>query len=219
MQLTEQDIADFLLATPDFFERHASLLSQVQLVSPYGHGAVSLQERQMQLLREKNRMLELRTADMIRHAQENDAIQSKLSLWCAEMLRETEPAALPERARYELSRIFVLPMVALKLFDLDASFSEIDAAKGFSADAASFAHSLTLPYCGMNTGFEAASWMGQSGDVKSLAMIALRSPKRDKAFGLLALGSADPERFKEGMGTEFLWKLGELSSAALSRLL
>ena len=64
--ITEDDIANFLLQTPDFFGRHAELLSAVQLTSPHGNRAVSLQERQAEMLREKIRALELRMMEMIR---------------------------------------------------------------------------------------------------------------------------------------------------------
>jgi uncharacterized protein len=75
--ITEDDIANYLANTPDFFERHASLLAAVQLTSPHGQRAVSLQERQAEMLREKIRGLELKAADMIRHGQENTAIADK----------------------------------------------------------------------------------------------------------------------------------------------
>lgn len=224
MQLTEQDIADYLVATPDFFDRHAELLSQIQLVSPHGRRAVSLQERQMELQRDKTRALEHKIADMVRFAQENDAIQTKLSNWLRALLLETNPHALPQLLIRGLSEGFGLPHIAVKLWNLQPEFAEIDAAKGFSDDVVSFANSLTLPYCGANTGFEAATWMGGVGEVQSLAMIALRVPstagstESGSAFGMLALGSADPQRFRTGMGTEFLWRIGDLSSAALARL-
>ncbi|RYY99972.1 MAG: DUF484 family protein, partial [Comamonadaceae bacterium] len=44
--ITEDDIAHYLSITPDFFERHAQLLGQVQLTSPHGNRAIGLQERQ-----------------------------------------------------------------------------------------------------------------------------------------------------------------------------
>ena len=56
--ITEDDIANYLVNTPDFFDRHAELLASVQLSSPHSQRAVSLQERQATLLREKIRMLE-----------------------------------------------------------------------------------------------------------------------------------------------------------------
>jgi uncharacterized protein len=218
MQLTEQDIADYLLATPDFFDRHAELVSQIQLISPHGKRAVSLQERQMELQRDKTRALEIKMSEMVRYAQENDAIQTKLAKWVNALLAETETRVLPDILTRELSAQFNLPQVAVRLWNLQPLFADIPAAQGFSDDVVSFAHSLTLPYCGANTGFEAARWMGDAGEVHSIALIALRAPGREKAFGMLALGSADPQRFRTGMGTEFLWRIGEISSAALARL-
>jgi hypothetical protein len=69
--ITEADIAHYLANTPAFFERHAELLSSVQLTSPHGQRAVSLQERQMEMLRERIKGLELKIVEMIRHGQEN----------------------------------------------------------------------------------------------------------------------------------------------------
>ena len=51
--ITEDDIANYLANTPDFFERHAELLAAVQLTHPHSQRAVSLQERQALMLREK----------------------------------------------------------------------------------------------------------------------------------------------------------------------
>jgi uncharacterized protein YigA (DUF484 family) len=58
--ITEDDIANFLVNNPDFFERHAQLLSAVQLSSGHGGRAVSLQERQAEMLRDKIKLLEQR---------------------------------------------------------------------------------------------------------------------------------------------------------------
>ena len=55
--ITEDDIANYLANTPDFFARHAELLASVQLSSPHGNRAVSLQERQAEMLREKIKAL------------------------------------------------------------------------------------------------------------------------------------------------------------------
>ena len=51
--ITEDDIAGYLANTPGFFDRHAALLASVQLTSPHGTRAVSLQERQVDMLRER----------------------------------------------------------------------------------------------------------------------------------------------------------------------
>ena len=77
--ITEDDIANFLVNTPDFFSRHAELLSAVRLTSPHSQRAVSLQERQAEMLREKIRALELRMMDMIRKDRKSTRLNSSHS--------------------------------------------------------------------------------------------------------------------------------------------
>ena len=95
--LSEDAIADYLLHQPEFFERHAELLRGVQLTSGHGPRAVSLQERQAEMLREKIKGLELRSAEMIRHGQENSAIADRLHRWTRELLMTRDTQDLPER--------------------------------------------------------------------------------------------------------------------------
>ena len=80
------------------------------------------------------------------------------------------------------------------------------------------AGSLTMPYCGVNAGFEAARWLDDPASVASMAMVPLRTASGDTAFGLLVVGSPDPTRYSADMGTDFLMRMGEVASAALSRL-
>lgn len=216
--ITEDDIADFLLNTPDFFERHAELLAAVQLTSPHGQRAVSLQERQAEMLRDKIRALELKAADMIRHGQENVAIADKLQRWTRELLLTREPAELPGVIVGQIQAQFQVPLVAIRVWGVAPPWAGLPFAQGVSADAQAFAASLTTPYCGVNPGLEAASWLGEAAAPASLALLPLRAGPADKAFGLLVLGSTDPQRFHAGMGTDFLERIAELASAALGRL-
>ncbi|NDG16193.1 MAG: DUF484 family protein, partial [Betaproteobacteria bacterium] len=84
--ITEDDIANFLVNTPDFFDRHAQLLSSVRIVSPHGQRAVSLQERQADMLREKIRALEHRMMDMIRNGSDNAVLADRLHRWSQSLL-------------------------------------------------------------------------------------------------------------------------------------
>ena len=97
--ITEDDIAEFLLQTPEFFERHAELLGSVQISSPHGNRAVSLQERQAQMLREKIKALEQRTMDMVRHSHDNNAIAHKVHRWGCTLQRATPAGTLRELPR------------------------------------------------------------------------------------------------------------------------
>lgn len=216
--ITEDDIANYLANTPDFFERHATVLAAVQLSSPHGQRAVSLQERQAEMLREKIKGLELRLAEMIRHGSENSAIADRLHRWSRELLLTRETQDLPLVAAREMAAQFNVPQVAIKLWGVSADYAGQSYAQGASDDAQAFASSLARPYCGANPGLEAAGWLVDPGAAASLALIPLRDGDGQDAFGLLVLGSSDPQRFSADMGTEFLERMGELTSAALSRL-
>ncbi len=214
--ITEADIANYLANTPAFFERHAELLSAVQLTSPHGHRAVSLQERQMEMLRERIKGLELRIVEMMRHGQENLAISDRLHRTTRRLLLTADPALLPGRLVDTLKHEFMIPQAALRLWNIGPVYADLAFAQEVSEDAQSFSASLTMPYCGVNSGFEAAGWLDDAATVMSLAMLPLR--QGDHCFGLLVLGSPDPTRYSADMGTDFLMRMAEIASAALSRL-
>ena len=216
--ITETDIANYLANTPGFFERHAELLSSIQLTSPHGPRAVSLQERQMDLLRDRLKGFEHKIMEMIRHGQENAAIADRLHRYTRSLLITTDATALPDVLVRELMHQFLIPQAGIRVWGAAAEHAALPFAREVSADARSFASSLSLPYCGANAGFEAATWLEDPSTIASLALIPLRHGSSTDAFGLLVLGSPDPTRFAADMGTDFLMRIGEISSAGLSRL-
>lgn len=222
--ITETDIANYLASTPGFFERHAALLATVQLQHPHGARAVSLQERQAEMLRDKIKGLELRIIDMIRNGQDNVAIADRLHRWTLAVMRAVGTPELPHVLLAELRHQFLIPQAGLRLWGVAPEHEASEFAASVSADVRSFASSLSQPYCGVNSGFEAARWLGLSesgGTATSLALIPLHQPgvNEDKPFGLLVLGSPDPTRYTAEMGTDFLTRVGEIASAGLTGLL
>ena len=118
--ITEDDIANYLANTPDFFERHAQLLAQVQLTSPHGNRAVSLQERQAEMLREKIKALEHRVMDMVRHGTENVVTADRLQRWTRGLLTTREPARAAAQIANQLQSLFLVPQTAIKVWDCDS---------------------------------------------------------------------------------------------------
>lgn len=219
MTLQTQDIAQYLADHPDFFDQHPELLSGMQLPHPHNGQAISLVERQSLMLRERIKALELRVAEMVRHGQENDAIADKLVNWARALLLETDASALPTTLIAELKRVFDVPYAGLRLWSAAPAVADQECARPVESDTVSLANSMRVPFCGSNVGFEAASWMEDSGtSVQSLAMLPLRIGADPETFGLLVLGSADKDRFQITMGTAFLERIAELASAALARL-
>ncbi|MFM0740060.1 DUF484 family protein [Paraburkholderia xenovorans] len=235
--MNDREVAEYLLANPEFFAEHAETLATIRLANPHGKAAVSLQERQMEMLREKNKHLERRLAELLRYGHENDSIASKFNRWTIRVLAERDPYALPRTVAVGLRDIFDVPQAALRVWDVAEPYAQADFARHVGEEVRIFANSLTTPYCGANTGFEAAQWLAPAaapaGDeaaangtaahaTESIALLALRDPEGQEeapTFGLLVMGSADARRFHEGMATDFLTQIGALASAALSRLL
>jgi uncharacterized protein len=168
------------------------------------------------MLRERIKGLELRIVEMIRHGQENLAIADRLHRTTRRLLVAREAQALPQRLVESLKHEFLIPQAALRLWGLDGEAGDAPWAQAVSDDVKSFAASLSVPYCGVNAGFEAARWLDDPGTVMSMALVPLR--QGDTCFGLLVLGSPDPTRYSADMGTDFLMRIGDVAAAALSRL-
>ena len=219
--ITEDDIANYLANTPDFFTRHAQLLASVQLTSPHGNRAVSLQERQAEMLREKIKALEHRLMDMMRHGNENVVIADRLHRWARKLFEVQSDARSAGHHRHGN------PQPVHRAAGRDQGLGRgrplrrrKRSPQGVSEDAKTFASSLTQPYCGVNSGFEAVNWLDDTAMAMSLALIPLRERPVNStgpAFGMLVLASPDPQRFQSGMGTDFLERIAELASAALSQ--
>lgn len=173
----------------------------------------------MEMLRDKIKGLEGKIIEMIRHGQENVAIADRLHRWTRALMLTANPGDLPATLTRELMHQFMIPQAGIRLWAAADTYAALPFAASVSADVKSLAASLTLPYCGLNSGFEAAQWLDDPASAMSIAMIPLRHGAGIEAFGMLVLASPDPTRYTADMGTEFLQRIGELSSASLSRLL
>lgn len=216
--LDSGSIADYLLDHPHFFEEHAELLGRIKLTSPVLGRAISLQERQMEILREKIKIQDLHMADLLRIAHENDDIASKFQTWTRTLLAARHDRDLPRLVTESLQTIFNVPHVTVRLWQLQADHAEQWYGAAVSEDAVIFAEGLAAPFCGPNKDFEAARWLDAAEPVQSIAILPLRSGDPSQAFGLLVLGSADPQRFSAEMATDFLARIGATASAALGSL-
>ena len=171
--MTEESIADYLQENPDFFERHAEMLTGVRLISGHGPRAVSLQERQAEMLREKIKGLEHRIMDMVRHGSENAAIANKIHQWTHALVKVQDLRELPHALTASLQHTFDVPQVALRLWNVAGAHSGTVYTMGVSDDAKAFASSLTMPFCGPNMGFEPVTWLPNPNAVQSVALLTL----------------------------------------------
>jgi uncharacterized protein YigA (DUF484 family) len=170
------------------------------------------------MLRDKIKAMEHRIMDMIRNGNENLIIADKLQRWTRSLLLARDAKQLPSVVIEQFREQFLVPQAAIRVWGVQAAYQNEPFAQGASEDSRSFASSLTTPYCGLNSGFEPAGWLEDPASAISLALIPLRAGMAPQAFGLIVLASPDPQRFNNEMGTDFLERIAELASAALSRL-
>lgn len=209
--LDAEAVAQYLQDHPSFFDRYADLLNSVQIPSPHGGRAIALSDRQVQSLREKNRALENKLGELISFGEENDTISDRVHALAVALINAGGTTQVFDTLYSQLSSGLQVPYVALRVWEGAGDGPEFEAV---SDELREFADKLVQPYCGANENFEAVAWFGPA-EVGSVVFIALRDAEH--SFGLLALGSGDPQRFYPEMGTLYLERIGNLASAALAR--
>lgn len=213
--MSPEEIASYLKNHPEFFEDYADMLADIYIPHPHGGRAISLTERQMLTLREKNQLLEDKLGELLQFGEENDAISEKLHRFSLTLFAPSNLDTLSQSIRTNLLDIFAIPHAALRIWTGQpdqpglVEFSEV------SLELCSYADKLTAPVCGHAADFGIRDWFGEDGPrLQSFALIPLRA---EESFGLLVLASEDPQRFYPEMGILYLQRLGDLVSAALLR--
>jgi hypothetical protein len=211
--MNDEEIAQFLRAQPQFFDRHPELLESIMVPHPHGGRAIPLAERQILGLREKVRLVEGKLGELIRYGEDNNAISEKVHRLSLALVGTRNFAASVQALYFHLREDFAVPRVALRLWGKSLPDG---AAEGLEVEAAlrSHAESMAGPLCGPAAASPFLAWFDDAqAHVRSLALVPLG---QTRAFGLLVLGSEDPQRFYAEMGTLFLRRIGELVAAALA---
>lgn len=203
-----EEVAQYLQNNPQFFEDHVEVLSQISLPHPYGGRTISLSERQLLALREKNRELEKKLRELMLFAQDNDALQHKVHEFIIALFAARDLATLREMVPHLLRDIFSIPHVVLRVWEIDPP----------SAEVLTFADGQAHPVCLHHPVRDTASWFGEyAGQLHSYAYLPLHVG--GETAGLLVLASEDKQRFYPEMGTVFLQRIAEAVASALHPVL
>lgn len=211
--MTPEEVARFLTANPAFFEQHADLLSKIEVPNPHGGKAIALSDRQVLTLRDKNRSLETKLAELLQFGEENDALSERVHRLALALLHSRELGATIAVLYASLRDDFSVPHVALRFFRGEGDRAEFGST---SLELRSYVSALQAPFCGPNQQFEGAEWFSVGSEhIRSVACMSMRVGA--DTFGVLVLGSEDPDRFYAEMGTLYLGRIGDLAGAALAR--
>jgi hypothetical protein len=215
-QLTEQAVFDYLAQNPDFLERHPNLLSHIQL-SHQVEGGVSLVERQVKILREKNRELQGRLIEMLSAAQANEQLLSKCIRLTLCLIDCQSLAQMVNTLHDVLRREFGLKAVSVSLV---GRWPRVNDARVYP-DVERLLKPLECefpdnePVCGrLDRKTHELLFAGYSGATGSVALIPLGQKGR---LGLLALLSEDPAHFSPDMGSLFLELIAAVTTQMLTK--
>jgi uncharacterized protein len=218
MTLRADEVAHYLQSNPKFFEDYADLVAQMVIPHPHSGRAISITERQMLALRDRNRTLEGKLSELIQFGEDNDTIGERMQRLCVSLIGAESLFAALRATHYQLREDFLVPHVALCLWDRPAALAEIPAYVVIDDTLQVLGETLTRAYCGSTHGFESVRWFGEAADgIKSQALVAMKCG--DETVGMLAMGSEDANRFFSDMGTIYLDRIGQQLSAALERTL
>ncbi len=222
-QMDEVRVAEYLQRHTDFFARHRELLTE--LVIPHGENlgegsVVSLVDRQISLLREKNSALEKQQQDLQEIALQNDRIQERLHRIVLQTLVASDINQGIRELTDSLAREFELEHVQLRFFvDESQPLDDIDRAFCIVSQSAQTAMRgfvpTSRPVCGQLNVSQKKRIFGRYGAaIRSGVFIPLCS---SMLRGVIAMGTASKSRFVESMDTLYLQRLGELVAASFVR--
>jgi uncharacterized protein YigA (DUF484 family) len=221
--LNDASVAEYLQSYPDFFERHTPLLMKLHLPHLRDAGAVSLVERQVEVLRERNQLLERKLRELVEVARANDALADRIHRLSQRLIRAHTLSESIDAVETSLREDFDAMHSVLVLFIEQAASLQRDAGRFLRAgtpadpDIRMFDSLLQSgrPRCGQVRDAQRDYLFGKDSiEIGSVALTPL-GPKGE--LGLLAIGASDAERFHPAMSTEFLSRIGELVTYALAR--
>ena len=219
---TEQAIHDYLAAHPDFFEGHANLLNSLHLPHASG-GAVSLVERQVSVLRQKDLKLEKQLRELIEVARANDLLAAKIHELTMQLMAATDLKSTIVALEEGMRSGFNADHAVLVIFGDPEAFDDIDAGRFFRVIEKN--SEAPSPFKTFLSGSSARCgqirdaqrdflFQEDANEIGSAALIPLTGSTE---IGFLAIGSADANRFHPGMSIDFLTRLGDLVAGALKR--
>ena len=199
-RLDPKDVESFLRAHPNFLQDRPGLLAVLNL--PHGgEGAISLVERQVSVLRERNITSRQKLAELSDIGRENDRL--------LDATRNTILALLAGENRPDLTKIWLDQVTGTFKAEMGALVWLDGVSDG--VEEAPLASKLIRQgggFSGVLRPEEMQTVFGTAAAEGSAALVAIRSGEDD--IGVLGVGSHDPQRYRAEDGILFLEYLAEV---------
>lgn len=218
---TESDVATYIRSHPDFFERHLPLLRSIKLPHESGSSTVSLVERQVSVLRQRNDELEKQLTELFDVAKANNQLVDHIHKLAIAFVKNQGIEARLEILENALREDFGAERAVLLLFSGESQPAiarpgfvksidrDDDTLKAFSTFLKS-----SRARCGpLRDKQKELLFEREADSINSAAMVPIGEGAK---YGFLTVGSRDANQFHPGQRVDFLGRLGELVEIALA---
>lgn len=214
-QLDEDSVRDFLKNNGDFIQRNPDLLDHLHISHASG-SAVSLVEKQVSVLRERNVDMRHRLNTLTANARDNDKLYEQTRQLVLKLLESDSIAELCQSFRESMTRDFDVEHASIILFGEGESEGpyRIETAERAKIEIGALLKGRKA-VCGALRKEELSYLFPDAGDVGSAALMPLSN---DFELGLIAVGSSDAGRYSSSMGTLFLSHIADVIVRLLPRL-
>lgn len=216
-RLKPEQVAEYLRHHPDFFNSYPELIADMHIVHDSGK-AVSLVERQVSILRERNIEMRQRLSNLLDTARENDQLFAKTRRLVLALLECVDLGDLVDAIYYSFQKEFNIHYTRLILFGNHvppsvARIENINTARQHIGKRLKSSHAISggvdIKECEFLFDDDAPN-VGSA----AMAVLAYGNP-----MGVLAIGNQDPGYYRSSMGTLFLGYIAEVLNRVLPNYL
>ena len=208
---SKADLVSYLNDNPNIFQQYPELLELVTLTD--SRGTASLLERQVAMLKERLGEHKSQQSHFMQVARENEQISDSFTKVICQLIGFTNLSEFATEFPSELRDRFAIDEVSFKTAQAAARRPSDN--EGYDDAVRRMVNNRAVcdnrwPSSIMNLFFSTA--------INSAALIPMRTQDSPEPLGILALGSQDPERYTNDLGTAHLDRLGLMSGLCLARL-
>ncbi len=219
-QLEESKVIEYLQKNPALLMAYPAVFSELS-IPHQTHGATSLVERQLKILRDKNRALNKNLDELISIARDNEELNQRFHRLALELINAEQLHEVLAMVQDQVQTFFYTDFVCFKF--LPGISDKGNQLGAHCLDVESDIVTTVTPWlenrkpvCGRQDEAINRALFGDDIKIESSALVPLYHTTE---LGLLCLGSVSKDRFNRDMGTIFLQQLGELVSTRLKGLL
>jgi len=212
---SDEQVRDYLKQNGDFLQRNPDMLDHLHISHASG-SAVSLVEKQVSVLRERNIDMRHRLNSLTANARDNDQLYEQTRRLVLALLDADSVDTLYTAFMDAMNREFKVDYASMILFGEpgDDSKCRIEPADKAKIEIGALLKGRK-PVCGVLRKEELAYLFPDAGDVGSAALMPLANGDE---LGLIAVGSADANRYSSSMGTLFLTHIADVIVRLLPRI-